>query len=339
MGNGYDVAYGYDTRYGDFYKDELFKELCNKSNLLAKFIDNANIEKGKNKDQEKGEEQDDGSKWSDLEEELCSYSRYLTEMNKNGDPPNMKLGDNKIAMSLPKEQKLSISAENFYKDFQQLQDCLGQFILKKTDNSQPHNYNNYQDLKNLTNDWLDEDESALVVSFNYTNVFWGTHTSANILYVHGSIHELQPKTRGSLELEPTGRCQSHNIVLGIDESMEVETAHSFLYKAYNEPTNIHHLAKILRNAKRYIIFGCSLGETDRWYFENIFNKEQADKTYEIYHYKVSEQLNINSRIKDISKASIADFKERNNVLYLDSSDIKKAIEKRREYYKRFPFNP
>ena len=330
LGNGYDVAYGYDTRYRDFYEDDLFKNLCKvtdkTNNKLAQFIQKANEEKGKDN-------------WSDLEEELYNYSRYLTETSKNSDPPNIKL-DNKDVRNLNRVPKLLKSAENFYKDFQELQDCLGQFIVKKTDKSQSHN-NVEQDrqLKFLTSDWLNEDESTLVVSFNYTNLLQGRNSKANVLYVHGTIHELQPVTLGSTELEPSGGYHSHNIVLGIDEAMQVETAHSFLYKSYNEPTNIHHLASVLKNAKRYIIFGCSIGETDRWYFENIFNREQSDKTFEIYHYKTSEQLNMNSRIKDISKVTIADFKERNNVLYLDSSNIEKALEKRRDYYKKFPFNP
>lgn len=325
LGNGYDVAYGYCTKYSDFYLDELFLELCKTPNDLAKFIKKANEEKGK-------------ELWSDLEEELYKYSLALTNVKNNGDPCNLRLANKNDIFKLTDTEKKILSANNFYKDFNEIQDCLGKFIIKKTDHSQPILSDNYDNLRNLANEWLNENGKTLVISFNYTNLFWGRHSNSDVLYVHGTIHQLQSKHRGSYELEPTGIYKSHNIVLGIDESMNVETDHSFLYKAYNESTNIHNLASVLKNAKRYIIFGCSLGESDRWYFEKIFNKEQSGKFYEIYYYGTSGQLNINSRIKDISKASIADFKERNNVLYLDSSDIEKAMEKRRDYYIRFPYN-
>lgn len=326
LGNGYDIAYGLNTKYSDFYNSNLFKELCQTPNDLAHFINKANEEKGK-------------ELWSDLEEELYNYSIALTKMKSNGAPSNLRLSDGNKPYNFSKPEKELISAKNFRKDLMKVQDCLGKFIVQQTKNPDLGKQKDYQNLKNLTNDWLSEDESTLVVSFNYTNTLWSTHSQANVLYVHGTVQELQPEHRGSTKLIPSGGYHSHNIVLGIDETMEVETAHSFLYKSYNEPTNIHHLASITKNAKRYIIFGCSLGETDRWYFENVFNREQIDKTYEIYHYKTEGQLDINSRIKDISKTSIADFKERNNVLYLDSSNIEKALEKRNDFYKKFPFNP
>lgn len=325
LGNGYDVASGYKTKYSDFFKDDLFKELCKKDNRLAQFIDEANQKKG-------------ADNWSDLEEELFNYSCYLTKIKSNGDPPNLKLPEGKKAWDYNENEKSILSNQNFLADFKDLQDCLGKFILKQTQTSK-HTYDqNQESLKFLTRDWLDEDELTLVISFNYTDLFYGTHTKSEMLFVHGSIKTLV-RDKNSNKLEPYGQTSTNNIVIGIDEEMKVETAHSFLYKSYNEKTNIHQLSSVLDHAKRFILFGCSLGVSDRWYFEKIFNRQQSGKIYEIYHYGIDDQLSINSRIKEISKDNIADYKERNSILYLDSSSLEGALAKRKEYYTEYPFKP
>ncbi|MBR3577351.1 MAG: hypothetical protein IKN98_01070 [Bacteroidales bacterium] len=322
LGNGYDVASGYKTKYSDFYQDETFKELC-KTNHLAFYISLVN---------------NSSNNWSDLEEQLYNYSCFIKHVKNNGGVhPGMNISAEAI-MSLKKAAIAQDSAELFHSEFKELQNCLGNYIVKATTSNQNHWDESQRFLKFLTNDWLDEDGSTLLISFNYTDIFYGTHGRANIQYVHGSVKTLV-HDKQSGKKEPYGTLDTNNIVLGIDEEMEVETPHSFLYKSYNETTDIHHLASILSSAKRYIIFGCSLGVSDKWYFDKIFNSQQTDKTYEIYHYGGEDQLSINSRIKEISKENIADFKERNSVLYLDSSDLEKVLSKRKEYYTEYPFKP
>lgn len=322
IGNGYDVADGYKTKYSDFYQDDLFKELA-KTNHLAAYINLVNSAT---------------DRWSDLEEQLYNYSCVITHIRNNGGiHPGANFPADTVA-DIKRAAMRQDSAEYFHSEFKALQDCLGQYIIKASDPNQ-YTYNeSHKFLKFMTDDWLSEDDSTLIISFNYTDFFYGRNGKANIQYVHGSIKTLV-KDKQTGKMEPYGTQKTSNIVLGIDEGMEVETSHSFLYKSYNEPTNIHHLASILQAAKRYIIFGCSLGVSDKWYFDKVFNSQYQDKTYEIYHYGTGDQLSINSRIKDISKVNIADFKEKNDVLYLDSSDIEKALEKRKEYYSEHPFKP
>ena len=72
LGNGYDVARGYRTKYSDFYQDDLFNDLCKKDksdNQLAQFIQQVNNERGP-------------ENWCDLEEALFLYSCKLTEIKK-----------------------------------------------------------------------------------------------------------------------------------------------------------------------------------------------------------------------------------------------------------------
>ena len=241
-------------------------------------------------------------------------------------------------MKLSEAEMDKISNDHFRADFMELQNSLGKFILKQTETAK-YNYEPSQEfLKHLTDDWLKEDAATLVISFNYTDLFYGTHHAAELLYVHGSVKSIV-LDKNSNKLEAYGETDTNNIVLGIDGKMKVESGHAFLYKSYRNQTNIRNIPSILNNAQRFILFGCSLGPSDRWYFERVFNGTQHDKTYEIYHFGAGNQYSINSRIEDILDSDFATFRSQNDFLYFDSSNLETAIENRNRYYANNSFNP
>jgi len=61
LGNGFDVAYGFKTKYSDFIGSEYFKELLATDNRLAKHI----------------EDKFTKAKWVDIEVEIGFYSAML----------------------------------------------------------------------------------------------------------------------------------------------------------------------------------------------------------------------------------------------------------------------
>ena len=64
LGNGFDVALGYPTKYSQFYENsDLLRDYANKGNTLCKHI-LENVE---------------GELWSDLERGLYQYSLHLTK--------------------------------------------------------------------------------------------------------------------------------------------------------------------------------------------------------------------------------------------------------------------
>lgn len=65
LGNGFDVAHGYHTRYKDFYNSKIdeLKSSANKGNLLFQHIISRIT----------------GEYWQDLERGLYEYSKELTE--------------------------------------------------------------------------------------------------------------------------------------------------------------------------------------------------------------------------------------------------------------------
>ena len=94
----------------------------------------------------------------------------------------------------------------------------------------------------------------IIYTFNYTQ-FPSIGTN-EIHYVHGS-------------------CLKNDIVLGPREEKEIEKEYWFLQKLFDINYKPAYVLADLFNADRVTIFGHSLGENDRQYFEAFF-KRQCD---------------------------------------------------------------
>jgi|GEM_PF-3649694 hypothetical protein len=165
-------------------------------------------------------------------------------------------------------------------------------------------------LRNLQREWCANYPNMDVISFNYTPML---DSNLRILgfkgttkYVHGTI---------SYDDDDV----SDSIVLGIDGTMKVEEPFSFLYKAANSNINIRNIKQIINSSNNYIIYGCSMGITDRWYFKDIFTSK--DKNVTLYYYGQENKTKIINRIIDLSNDSLADFKSLNTLNILDSKKI------------------
>lgn len=244
IGNGFDVAHGYKTKYKDFYANSIeLKELASKGNVLCQHIlDNVK-----------------GDLWQDLECGLYEYSKSLTLKYGEGD---------------------KISSTTFKIEFNELRSALFNY-LKKASNASIMNNPGYF-VGELSKEWARLDYQ--IVSFNYTPIvttytndakIYNSNLSFNkekLIFQHGSIYN---PARG---FDNT----AESIVVGIDDSQKVELLHSFLYKSLQKVSDVTDLVDSMKEKDVYIVFGCSMGPSDHNYFSTLFDGNMQNKTYIIY---------------------------------------------------------
>lgn len=233
--------------------------------------------------------------WADLEQELFNYANSA-----------------------------GVDISSIEKDFKELRMTLCAYIYKNAEYSRHQGYNKkVLDLKHFLSQLYSEDKNIGFISFNYTTIFDDLWEETNkvkpsIQHVHGTVSGIE--TDGS------------NIVLGIDETMNVGANLNFLYKPFSPSYNNFEITKKINEAKRIIIFGCSMGESDQWYFDTIF-KNSAYKIVEIIAFGENEILRSKQRIKELTGRNFATFSSETNLLTFDNTYIGTLIHSRDSYYK------
>jgi hypothetical protein len=277
LGNGFDIAYGFKTKYNDFINSEHFKNLLSQGNNLAKFIYDVNSIQN----------------WVDVEVEIGNYS--------------YKMSQEELSHAEFIEQ-----TKVFKKEYEDLRDALSLYISSLTSG-----YGNHKKMDNLVDEWFipafaKPEHKFYVATFNYhrnDNIavlnkykdhLFGTYLN----FIHG-ITDFYSKTP----------C---DIVLGVDEICKRARVpeHSFIVKSYNPHTDCSRFFDTIRLCKKYIIFGCSIGETDHRYFKEIFT--QKNKEFLIYGFGNDEICKIKSRIAFICGDYTA-FIKNNDVVFEDST--------------------
>lgn len=283
LGNGFDVAMGYKTKYSDFYSSNEFKELIN-SNELTKYIQECNQKTQKEK------------LWKDLESGLFDFAKNECLFHYAGSD--------------------SDCANDFEKDFKELRTALFKYLNRV----QEHPVNvSANAVAGLTQQWIRLEWQ--IVSFNYITVDLASFTHymkilnaddtinhSKFIYQHGNLYNTSTAKNNPPE----------SIVLGIDETQEVSKKYDFLYKNQNPNRyNIKELIDYVKGKDVIIIYGCSMGQSDTIYFKQIFQMEQ--KTFIIYCYSKSDIGNVKSRIRELC-GSYDGFELRNNVYLIQLTD-------------------
>lgn len=286
LGNGFDKSLGYQTGYDNFYENcrEQLNDASKKGNKLCEDIltNPRHI------------------LWSDLENGLYHYSLHLTE----------KYGIGNFDV-----------ANKFKKEFEELRTLLFNYLKKEI--SKPILSETQVQTTELYSLWYKLFD-PLLVTFTYTisvlahvnvnepRIFYNNDDSINetrLVFQHGAIYN----TKEAQIYTP------EHIVLGIDDSQQVENIHSFLYKSNQHRHDVNYYTDAIKNCKNIIIFGCSAGESDRWYFEQIFNNQINSKTFLVYAYGIEGMLSIKNQIDKLTTGSLTDFERRNHVEYIDNS--------------------
>lgn len=289
VGNGFDVAHGYKTKYSDFYANSIeLKELATKGNVLCQHIlDNVK-----------------GDLWLDLECGLFEYSKSLTLKYGEGNKKN---------------------STTFKQEFNELRSALFNYLKKASNVSITNNPGYF--VGELSKVWAKLDYQ--IVSFNYTPIvaaytndadLYSSNLSFNkekIVYQHGCMYNPERGIDNTAE----------DIVLGIDDNQKVERLHSFLYKSFQKVSDITDLVDAMREKNVYIVFGCSLGPSDHNYFSTLFDENMRNKTYIIYGHRKDALDSIKGYVMEYT-GGIYNFqtKNHNKIHFIDDSQRSAMME-------------
>ena len=286
IGNGFDVAHGYKTKYSDFYanSDEL-KKLAGNGNVLCQHIlDNVK-----------------GDLWQDLECGLFEYSKELTSRFGEGD---------------------KTSSSKFKQEFGELRAALFAYLKYASSVSLINNPGYF--VGELSKEWAKLNYQ--IVSFNYTPIvaaytsdssLHSSNLSFNkekLIYQHGSMYNPE------LGIDNT----AESIVLGIDDSQKVERLHSFLYKSLQNVFDITDLVEAIEEKDVYIVFGCSMGPSDHNYFSTLFDDNMRNKTYIIYGHGKDALDSIKGSVMDYTGGIYNFQKEKHNKIQFIDDGIQRS---------------
>lgn len=262
IGNGYDIAYELPTRYEDFIKSVLFQQHAKKDGLFSYISD-----KYENKN------------WSDLEMMLSSYERELSAKHSHDAMINV---DYDYWDNSNEKIEYDKDIEAFEEDVYELKDLLLEYLTNVTPqpkvrkNEKTHSsirgnvptpLEDFAPLfpfEELQKSWSKEcSPKSRIISFNYTEPI-----GLSALFPHDAIRHIH------------GRLSDGQIVLGVDDSQYVNAECSFIKKIEQGGLALNDLDDYF-NVNRYIVWGCSMGESDKWFFEKLF-KSSKYKVFEIF---------------------------------------------------------
>jgi hypothetical protein len=248
IGNGFDIAFGYQTRYADFIT--AMRSSFNRSDDFP-FVDIIN-------------------KCDDSKESLHRHFYNYCKYNQNTEGRVLWIDIEKELLNYAKKQKGKIlNPDDVNADeqvFRQLVLSLNNYILGTT--SRPRGTCLDQNLITLLNALKQSKSIPSVYTFNYTdfkNSISKYVTSQEsekwpITYVHGHVSERN----------------EFGIILGINETLDIPEEYVFLQKI-NQTRKSYPLCNDMMNADEIIIYGLSMGEIDRVYFKTFFeNIKKSD---------------------------------------------------------------
>lgn len=281
LGNGFDIALGYPTRFADYCNSKLFTDLVDNNNQLAIHIQHAF---GIN-----------NFKWVDVEIEIGKYSKSIEN----------KFEGNSSFIS---------ESERFRNEYNDLCKSLYKYICRlNTTKSGRINKKVVQ----LCEDWINHlcgniKKKALFITFNYHPIDFNLILQYDFLHDHlvGSYpHFVHGKVNLNEDSMP-------NIVLGVDVDSIYCKQHPFIVKKYIEHTNALPFTQNIQEAKNITIFGCSIGNTDKYYFKQLFENAK-NKNFTIYCHGADELCNIKANIDNIR--DLVSLMSDNNVMFKDST--------------------
>ncbi len=283
VGNGFDLSLKYPTSYSDFIASKYFKGLLSKENSLASYLADRKKYCGN---------------WIDIEKELGSYAKVLA-----GDDIHA------IAKEVRYNRSLDDLRKSFRDDFTSICFALTAY-LKEIEKVERFNegYDESHAYK-LIKEIVYERKSSYVVSFNYTSFIEKVIHNINhnctdfcIRHIHSSI--------------------KNDIVFGVQDSMELQREHVFLYKSHNKCLDVRGLPQILENADKIIFFGYSLGETDHSYFDDFFlnqtKKDCRSKSFVFHHYGQDAYDDIIWQLKTLTNNRTSYLNQYNDIQFKDS---------------------
>lgn len=286
IGNGFDLSLKYPTSYSDFMKSQHFTDLVSKNdNCLARYLTYKRETTGN---------------WIDVEKELATYSNIINSASSI---------EHKMPKKLREDKSYTNIMESFRKEYIQLCIALKEYLeeleSQKRFNEGYDKSPAYKLIQMISN----ERKLCYIVNFNYTTFakiiinHFDNCRNFKIQWIHGSLKD--------------------DIVFGVQDNMELQREHVFLYKSHNKRQKVRGLPLILENADKIIFFGYSLGETDHSYFDDFFKnqtkKDCRSKSLVFYHYGQDAYDDIIWQLKTLTNNRTSYLNQYNTIEFEDSS--------------------
>lgn len=278
LGNGFDLDLGLKTSYKDFWESEF----CPKD-YPAPLIHHLN---------QRWPDNLDAVKWYDLENELLNYYKglrnlkdgedILTEDEKDFLKDFSSYGfachwyDDKIdllqslvdkGVLLYRDRPIPAIGEHLKEDALKSpiwrdRKALGLIkeglykYLKSNEKPVPESLSVAFHLLLSISKCVDAGDTVSIYTFNYTRVQMRGHSLKDVPvnYMHGS-------------------CEDGKIIVGTRDGTPIEPEYDFLQKIMDDSFNPPDIVSALNTTDEVIIFGHSLGENDRQYFEQFFSQQ------------------------------------------------------------------
>lgn len=272
IGNGFDISAGLNTRYSDFYKYMISKYEsgeCSKNDILENIKNNSDL-------------------WSNLELGLGEYTQEIAD-----DIGKLeKFFDEKFQIDTMLMKYLRIEQERI--DWEN-----NNSIQKVRNDFSKYIYNFYNLFTPVERDEIlkicsNSNNAYKVISFNYTNVIKKCidliSNKIELLYLHGSL-------------------EKNNAILGVNDSEQIKND---FFKNSDEMLicmnkleinndigeyTISKAKSILKNSNIICIYGMSIGDTDKYWWQEIINNLKEGLTEMVIIFSYIPDLNINNRVK------------------------------------------
>ena len=272
IGNGFDISAGLNTRYSDFYKYMISKYEsgeCSKNDILENIKNNSDL-------------------WSNLELGLGEYTQEIAD-----DIGKLeKFFDEKFQIDTMLMKYLRIEQERI--DWEN-----NNSIQKVRNDFSKYIYNFYNLFTPVERDEIlkicsNSNSEYKVISFNYTNVIKKCidliSNNIELLYLHGSL-------------------EKNNAILGVNDSEQIKND---FFKNSDEMLicmnkleinndigeyTISKAKSILKNSNIICIYGMSIGDTDKYWWQEIINNLKEGLTEMVIIFSYIPDLNINNRVK------------------------------------------
>ena len=124
-----------------------------------------------------------------------------------------------------------------------------------------------------------------------------------------------------------GSCDKNNIILGTREERAIEKAYWYLQKIFDSNYTPKFVLSDLLDAERVTIFGHSLGENDRQYFEAFFkrqcNPEKAKKDLPITIYTKDQEsvMEIKHSLQELTDYHLSDLFQNSKLSIVTTDSI------------------
>lgn len=208
--------------------------------------------------------------WIDVENELVNYSN---------DP---------------------LSTTNFLGEYEELCDCLKQYITSIDLSSIDEESAAFKMLRSI-----DLSDDFLIINFNYTD---------SVLHI---LRNLGHKNVQSKIIHVHGSVASNEIIFGVDDNAGINPEHVFLYKSYSSIFGNKYDFENIVDFEHFYFFGHSLGQSDHLYFKNMFkwltySRESKGKMVKFYHHSQRSKDAIILQLQDLTSNKLGSLKMKVN---------------------------